>query len=284
MPIEEASWVPFQELQSVTLDGGDGSGTIYTASPTVTVTASGASWMQVGTESGLADQPWQPLSLSFTYNFTPEEGEKHLYARFKDNAGNETEEIQASTTLVLRGTVNGQVMLEGGGDPSIVEVALIGTSFRAGAAKEGGFSISGVPAGTYLAEYRVLGEQASKWQPAQAVASVIAGGTTTLAAVTLLTARGDLVGTATLEEASEHGGILVEIVGTALSANTTVTGAKFFIRIYAGTNWWSNGSAGRWQRCGGSGTRASSRSTTSSRPRRRCSWCRSTTPAPASRR
>ncbi|MFH0901377.1 MAG: carboxypeptidase regulatory-like domain-containing protein [Pseudomonadota bacterium] len=265
VPLEGSSWVPFQELRPVTLDGGDGAkrvevqvrdeagnssevasaaitldteapaelslriaggrGTIYSASPDVTVTATGASFMQVGTESGLKGIPWQPLSLSFPYNFPPEEGEKHLYARFRDDAGNPSEEIHASATLVLRGTVNGKVMLEGSGDPSTIEVVLIGTTYRTAVETDGSFSIPGVPEGSYLAELRGTGDLASKWQTAQALASVAAGKTTTLSTVTLLTARGDLVGTVALEGASEHGGVLVEIAGTALTANTTVTGA-----------------------------------------------------------
>ncbi|MFH0900824.1 MAG: choice-of-anchor X domain-containing protein [Pseudomonadota bacterium] len=273
--LDASSWVPYREVQSVTFSGGqgrkgaqvqvrdrahnetavaeasiildseapevtsltigNGSGTITSAEAEIQAKVTGAQWMQVGEESGLGGVAWQPFAQSFSYHFGSEEGTKNLFARFKDEAGNVGGEVTATAALVLRGTVTGRVELELGGDPSQVEVVLMGTEHRTSPTTEGIYSIGGVPAGSYLAEYRGTGEVAGRYEIVQALASVSAGSTSVIPTVMLLMAHGDLAGSVTLEGASDNAGILVEIVGTALFTTTLASGSCAIARVPVGT-------------------------------------------------
>ncbi|MBN2193481.1 MAG: carboxypeptidase regulatory-like domain-containing protein [Polyangiaceae bacterium] len=134
----------------------DGSGIIRDPSAWIHVSGRGASEMKVGTTSGLATAAWQPLATAFVWDFTPEDGTKRLFLRFRDAAGNESVEIVAEAELDTQATVTGTVLLAGRSDHAGVEVALQGTSIAATTTAAGAFTLADVPVawptGVYLLE------------------------------------------------------------------------------------------------------------------------------------
>jgi hypothetical protein len=148
-------------------------------------------------------------------------GDVPVFVRFRDNAKNETQEYQATFSYETQGRVEGKVRLEGGGDPTGVEV-LISTAGASAVHPDinGDFSILGVERGSYTVKFTAAGHE-----EAFQVAVVKAGAVTALSNVTLKRSRGTLAGTFTLAGASSHAGILVKVAEAGLSVETGTDGS-----------------------------------------------------------
>ncbi len=146
--LPELDDTPPQDMQVVIEDGG----VLRQPSAWVYVSGTGATQMKVGSTSGLAGVSWQPYVDSFVWDFTPSDGIKRLYLRFRDDAGNETGEIVAEAELNTRGRVSGTVVLFGESDHGGAQVALLGTAHATTTNAAGRWAIEDVPGGTYNLE------------------------------------------------------------------------------------------------------------------------------------
>ncbi|MCB9535435.1 MAG: carboxypeptidase regulatory-like domain-containing protein [Myxococcales bacterium] len=86
--------------------------------PTVNLAlrAVGATEMQVSNDPAFADAAWTPFASrlsGWTVAAPGADGEKTVYARFRDAAGNTTDAVSAAATLDRMGTLGGRVTLEG---------------------------------------------------------------------------------------------------------------------------------------------------------------------------
>ena len=83
---------------------GDGSGQIVTPQVNVTLARRRQSPKRAAWLGGVS---WVPFDAHATVTFSQEDGLKSLYAKFKDAAGNETDEISATATLDTTGNITG---------------------------------------------------------------------------------------------------------------------------------------------------------------------------------
>ena len=224
--------------QNISLTIGDGSGTIYSPRAQVMVAASDAdvSAMKIGPESGLSGSPWQPLSYVFDYAFPAGDGLKTLFARFKDSAGNESREIQASVRLVTQGTLGGRVTLEGQTHHAGTTLAISGTGTASGVVlsavtnDDGSFQVLAAPAGLYTLIATHSGFDAKSALPF----TVTPGQTQLLPDLVLALSRGSLSGSAKLTGATEHSGISVHLLGTSYTATANADGEWLIVGIPVG--------------------------------------------------
>ncbi len=210
--------------QNMAVRIGDGSGTIRTPSPMITVTGEGASEMKIGTASGLAGAAWEPLRETFIFSFTEIDGLKHLYVKFRDEAGNETEEIHTETTLNTKGTLSGVFLLPGVDDHSGITVTLLGTDFITTTNGAGEWTLSDIPSDTYNLEAAKANHRTYR----ENSLFVRAAEHTELGTVILENYQAQIVGTVILEGFEgtlNHAGAIVSLVGTEFWDETDATGA-----------------------------------------------------------
>ncbi|MBL90877.1 MAG: hypothetical protein CMH56_03585 [Myxococcales bacterium] len=219
---------------SVTI--GDGSGQIVTPQVNVTLAADGASHMKTGKASGLAGSVWVPFDAHTTVTFSQEDGLKSLYAKFKDAAGNETDEIIATATLDTTGSITGLIVVEEKADASVALVSLLGTNITTTPSTDGQYTMSNVPAGVYTVQVTVPTE-AETYVPTQYGVAVEATQTSSLPNLYVELARGNLTGTLeveTLDDSTDYSGVSVEVLDAGQVAITTETGAFAVSGLIAG--------------------------------------------------
>ncbi|MEW5848193.1 MAG: carboxypeptidase regulatory-like domain-containing protein [Myxococcota bacterium] len=138
--------------------------------------------------------------------------------------------VSAPTTQLplLRGDLQGVVVLEDEESPTLAQVVLLGTQYQTTPDDNGNWSLTGIPAGTYTLQARVTGSLDVRYYAELAVVRVDANSVTTVPAVTLLVARGAVRGTYALEGMSDASGILVSVEETGQVA---LTGANGSFRI-----------------------------------------------------
>ncbi|MEW5848955.1 MAG: carboxypeptidase regulatory-like domain-containing protein [Myxococcota bacterium] len=220
--------------QDVSITVGDGSGFITTSSPTVRVTATGASAIKWGEATGLAGVEWQPLVPSFTVHFTTTEGPKDLYVMLRDEAGNTTDELHVTVTLDQRGLAQGRVTLEGNPDASSVVVSA-DSGQQAAVSASGNWLLDGLPAGNRTLTLRVVGAGADAYGQATRVVAISPRSTTPLDTVLLPMLRGLVGGLVALEDGAAPAGVVVEIAGSTLATTTGSTGAWNLSGVPVGT-------------------------------------------------
>ncbi len=209
-----------QPPQDMSVQIGDGSGTIHNASVLITITGDGPDWMKVGETSGLAGIMWQVYSNKFTHTFSPEDGDKHLFVIFKDAAGNQTEEIHVQAELTTKGSISGHLTIEGRNDSAGVTVSIDNTDFEMVTAQNGVFTINNIPAGTYNLTARLDGYDAFSKS-----FSVVAAQNTVISDFKMELSRGAITGTANLAGTNNHSEILIQIQGEPYSTVTNDDGA-----------------------------------------------------------
>ena len=159
--------------------------------------------------------------------FSQEDGLKSLYAKFKDAAGNETDEISATATLDTTGNITGLIVVEEKADASVALVSLLGTSITTTPGTDGQYTISNVPAGVYTVQVTVPTE-VETYVPTQYGVAVEATQTSSLPNLYVELARGNLTGTIeveTLGDSTDASGVSVEVLEAGQVAITTETGA-----------------------------------------------------------
>ena len=264
--LEDTDWLPYQAQQSVTFDGEgargvlvqvrdgsenetaimgaavvidslppqnisitieDGSGLIISPQATVTLAAEGAAYMKLGTTAGLAGIGWLSYDTQTTVTFSPEDGDKTLYARFKDLAGNESNELVTSVTLDTTGSLEGLVIVEEQADASVALVSVLGTNLSTAPNADGTFSLTGVPGGVYTVQVSVPGDE-DRYQNTQYGVAVEATQTSTLPNLYVELMRGNLRGFVEVEHldgSMDNSGVAVEVLEAGQTAITGETGA-----------------------------------------------------------
>ncbi|MCY1040499.1 carboxypeptidase regulatory-like domain-containing protein [Corallococcus sp. bb12-1] len=127
----------------------------------------------------------------------------------------------SSVTLSLtrhRGTLQGQVTLDGATQAPGVTVMLEGTSAVTTSTSQGRFTLGGVPTGTY-----VLVATKTGYTTVRQSVEVTQDATTTVT-LPLILSRGDLVGQVLLEGGVSPSGIALQLEGTATSTATDAEG------------------------------------------------------------
>lgn len=162
------------------------------------------------------------------------DGLRTLCARFRDAAGNTTDEACRELTLDRTGRIVGSVLLE---DETATQAGVTVTvtndvqpAFLAVAttSDDGQYEVAGLPEGTaYVVRLSMAGFEGQSIRPVP----VHAGHVTPLESLTLRRARGAVSGKVTLNDraAGEWGGIVVSAVNTPYAATTTPTG-EFLLR------------------------------------------------------
>jgi len=200
-------------------------GAALTASRNVTLSlqAAGATRMQVSNDSGLAGAEWLPYSPSLGWVLTEGEEQKTVFARFSDEAGNQTAIVEDGIELNTRGRVSANFQLEGAGadQHAGITVALDTEPVSSAVTNAAGqVSFGGVTVGIYtltasLAGYRPVEVRGVEVQP---------GEDTFVGPYTLDVATGAIAGSVTLAGATDHSGITVEVDNTDLAGVTIATG------------------------------------------------------------
>ena len=76
--------------------------TAETTSVTLTLAATGASYMMIANDADFTDASWETYTASKEWTLTSGDAEKTVYAKFKDSAGNASDPV--SDTITLAGT------------------------------------------------------------------------------------------------------------------------------------------------------------------------------------
>ncbi len=150
---------PAVGTQAVRINGGDA------ATPEAAVTLefdiTGASHMMLSNDSGLGGASWMPFASTFAgwRLAEPElDGNKTVYARFRDEAGNETDTLEDSIAIDSTGILAGTLALVPADTPNPfqnVEFALDGQKVGDGFGsvsldlEDGSFELGDIPYGTY---------------------------------------------------------------------------------------------------------------------------------------
>lgn len=222
-PVAKAVTIDTQAPTGLTIAIDSEAGKINSPSAYVDISgdATDVAWMKVGLASGLSGVPWQVFGPRVAILFAEGDGEKTVFVRFKDAAGNESAEVQASAELVTTGTLTGSLVLEGGVDPSTAEVVLLGSSISTTPDVAGAWTLANAPAGTHILEVRT---STQTHVPVRLSVFIEVGISTELPLITLSQPRGQVSGLVTLEGSSDHSGISIELVGGPGTA-TTLTGS-----------------------------------------------------------
>ncbi|MEW5852916.1 MAG: hypothetical protein AB2A00_29305 [Myxococcota bacterium] len=103
----------------------------------VSIRATGATLMQVGTASGLAGVPWEPFAAERQMTLGGGDGEKKVFLRLRDDAGNSSDEVYDTIILDTTGPLAGTLSLANGAehvqDPDV--------AFRVTGGAEGDFVV-----------------------------------------------------------------------------------------------------------------------------------------------
>ena len=199
---------------------GDGSGVIGRAEATVRINATGAREMKVGQVSGLAGVAWEPYRSVTIVTFPGPDGQKALFVKLRDGAGNEADEIVTRVNLNTRGELRGRFTKDGASDHGGTQVVLLGTNYAASTSSTGDWSLTGVDAGRYDLVAASPGYRSFRIFDL----AVTAAQTRVLGEIPLDAARGRIVGTVFLEGQTTHGGVRITIAGTTIETFTDATG------------------------------------------------------------
>jgi hypothetical protein len=216
---------------------GDGSGVTTQAEVTVALDVEGASEMKLGLLPGLSGAAFQPYRSEARVVVGTGDGEKTVFFRFRDPAGNESAEEARAITLDTAGSVSGRVFVEGRADSGNVEVRLAGSTFSTNAASDGSWTIASVPAGLYTVEaaVRAVDDEAGAFVVAQAGVAVEARRATTTSDLFVTRKRGNVALSVRLEDEADAGGVVVEVVGAGVTAVSDVLGNVDLANVPVGT-------------------------------------------------
>ena len=219
---------------------GDGTGVTTTADVALRFEVSGAAEMRVGLAPGLNGVPWQPFRSDTRVTLPPRDGTTIVYTRFRDLAGNETDEIGTAVSLDTKGSLLGRVFVEGRADNSVAEVRLLGTSLVAPVDTAGDYAFHDVPAGIYTIEAFVspADPQVDGFLVAQTGIAVQPRQTSAAPELFVSRKRGGVGGQLLLETLtaeSGHAGALVELVEAGIATTTGQDGFFAFSGVLTGT-------------------------------------------------
>jgi hypothetical protein len=131
----------------------------------------------------------------------------------------------------ISGLVTGIARKEGETDQTGITVAIPGTDLSTETAADGSFSFEEVPPGTYVVQADAAGFQSASSEPFVLGTDAPSAD---VGVILLAIPRGNLAGTATLEGAANHGGILVTLQGSSYATLTGPTGNYVFSGVPVG--------------------------------------------------
>ncbi len=120
---------------SITINNGEPALTKQAAEVQLTLTAGGATEMMVSDNESFEGQEWQPIKKYLKWKLSEGDGEKKLYARFRDNAKNETEVVSATIDVDSTPPSDMTIIINGGDQTSrhidgVVELAIKATDAK----------------------------------------------------------------------------------------------------------------------------------------------------------
>ncbi len=193
---------PQAGTQALLINEGDE----FTAQALVTLDfdISGASKMKISNDSGFGDANWQtysPTVAGWRLAANGSRSSSHtVYAKFADDAGNETEAVQDDITLDTTGSLSGIISIIPADTQTPyadLNFALDGQTLGSGVGSvsvndtDGSFTISDIPYGTYGS----LTVSKSDFSPAQTGAIIVSPGQTSdLGTLTLSSLYGKIIG------------------------------------------------------------------------------------------
>jgi hypothetical protein len=95
---------------------GDNSGKSNRADVVLTLSADGAIEMKISNQSGMADASWRTFLPVTTWTLQSGDGDRAVYAAFRDAAGNETAELSASVTVDQTAPTGARISVAGGSE------------------------------------------------------------------------------------------------------------------------------------------------------------------------
>ncbi len=102
---------------SILINNGEPAITKQAAEVQITLTAGGATEMKVSDNKTFEGKEWQPIAKYLKWKLSEGDGEKTLYAKFRDNAKNETEVVSASIDVDSTPPSDLSIIINGG-DPT----------------------------------------------------------------------------------------------------------------------------------------------------------------------
>ena len=214
--------------------GTDGATRVLSFATSIEIEGEGASWMKV-TSTSLADVPWQPFGRYVPFTFIPPDGPRVIRVQLKDDAGRVSQVVEVPVELLTTGSIAGRVNLETGGDASLLEALVPGTSLRVGVSASGDFLLAGVSGGAQILRIQSTDVLALAVAPTDFAAVVVPGDTTDLGVVQLQRARGSVGGGVLSEEGEPLGGVLVEAVGSSRNELSDSAGDYLLEDVPTGT-------------------------------------------------
>ena len=103
---------------SILINAGEPAITKQAAEVQLTLTAGGATEMMVADNETFEGQTWQPIKKYLKWTLSEGDGEKKLFAKFRDNAKNETEVVSASVDVDSTPPSNLALTINGGDQTS----------------------------------------------------------------------------------------------------------------------------------------------------------------------
>ncbi|WP_291725572.1 hypothetical protein [Bernardetia sp.] len=103
---------------SITINGGEPATTKQSAEVQLALTAGGATEMMVADNENFEGAEWQQMQRYLKWTLSEGDGEKTLYAKFRDNAKNTTEVVSASIDVDSTPPSNISIIINGGDQTS----------------------------------------------------------------------------------------------------------------------------------------------------------------------
>ncbi|MBN2361407.1 MAG: carboxypeptidase regulatory-like domain-containing protein, partial [Deltaproteobacteria bacterium] len=192
----------------------------------------GATQMKVSNQQGTPDATWQTFATPVLgWRVSNTEGNKTVFAVFKDNAGNTSAETSASLFVRTSGDITGTVTIEGGGDPAGVSFVLDGSP-RVPRWEDTRFTIEGVLVNFYSS---LVLHKAGYDDASVTGIQIRPGGSVDIGNVGLNQSRGNVEGYVQLAGASSHEGVAVELVNTGYTTTSNSAGYFFLPDVLVGS-------------------------------------------------
>ncbi|WP_338762727.1 hypothetical protein WAF17_18180 [Bernardetia sp. ABR2-2B] len=154
---------------SITINNGEPALTKQAAEVQLTLTAGGATEMMVSDNEAFEGQEWQPIKKYFKWTLSEGDGEKKLYAKFRDNAKNETEVVSASIDVDSTPPSDTMITINGGDQTSRHIDGIVELTIKAKDAKYMMLSNSDnfrggrwLPYEELVSDWRLMGENGKK--------------------------------------------------------------------------------------------------------------------------
>lgn len=154
---------------SITINNGQPALTKQAAEVQLTLTAGGATEMMISDNESFEGKEWQPITKYLKWKLSDGDGEKQFYAKFRDNAKNETEVVSASIDVDSTPPSDMTITINGGDQTSRHINGIVELTIKAKDAKYMMISnVNNFRAGRWLpyeelvSDWRLMGDNGKK--------------------------------------------------------------------------------------------------------------------------